>query len=497
MKAKFNVCIRHPSKWLAASNMPLKAGKKLHNEGYTESCFQETPAIPTYVFTIALMENYTVIDQKNPDGPLIELYAPTKNLEQHQWILDHAQKALDLMRLLTNISYQLPKISLYVVYPSPFWGVENFGLITLEGAFMEMGSKTPRATAILNHEMVHQWIGNVATISEWREICVQEGLTAFLEWKLSQDLQNVSMESQAKEAAGLRRDYASYLIRYNKTQDIADRCFGIPPLFFKRIFDVYGLEVYQKFLNLLLTRKQFENANITFLDKLLVEATGNQKLAGYLESWFGQPGFPYLFISRVNEREIQIMQGQVVDYERVVVSKDTVRPIPLDILMPHGQIKKATLPKAQNFSLSIEGNDGTKDPVVLVDPKGEVVARKIYELSVYEKLSTDQKIVTKDQKSVWGDFCQAIQIDALPWGRDAQAFDKARWAALLKSLLDKDLVDSGCKCCIRSEEENKKKESCYWRWNQDCKQLKINQMLGRNYTLPHGSPFLRPGQDDE
>ena len=43
-----------------------------------------------------------------------------------------------------------------------------------------------------------QWVGNLATIAEWREICLQEGLTTFLDYVLSASLRLNSTTTEVR-----------------------------------------------------------------------------------------------------------------------------------------------------------------------------------------------------------------------------------------------------------------------------------------------------------
>uniref|UniRef100_A0A914S074 Peptidase M1 membrane alanine aminopeptidase domain-containing protein n=1 Tax=Parascaris equorum TaxID=6256 RepID=A0A914S074_PAREQ len=74
-------------------------------------------------------------------------------------------QALLFMSNFTGFEYPLKKLSL-IATSLPINGVENFGLITLNERWMAY-PKYRMAHSILAHEIVHQWIGNVVTVTKW------------------------------------------------------------------------------------------------------------------------------------------------------------------------------------------------------------------------------------------------------------------------------------------------------------------------------------------
>lgn len=234
MKARFTVSIEHPIGTLAASNMALDHKKPVHGQEdqRERDQFRLTPPLPPYVVTFSVMHGYVSFagdDKKNET--IIDLYYPDVGQTSdptYAWIVGETRQIMQRMEDATGFAYGQGKLGFINVNPAPFWGIENYGLVTLESGFSRYFD-IERGHTILVHEIVHQWLGDVVTISSWDEICLQEGLTAYFEWKLSEQLPAVQttlqLQARRARAENMRKDEMNGqpLIRpYNKTDDIAE-----------------------------------------------------------------------------------------------------------------------------------------------------------------------------------------------------------------------------------------------------------------------------------
>ena len=50
--------------------------------------------------------------------------------------------------------------------------MENWGLVTLSEEYL-MEADDAHAIYLISHEIVHHWIGNLMTISDWSQACLQ------------------------------------------------------------------------------------------------------------------------------------------------------------------------------------------------------------------------------------------------------------------------------------------------------------------------------------
>lgn len=75
------------------------------------------------------------------------------------------------MASISGFHYPLEKINMMASF-LPVYGVENFGLIILDERFVAY-PKYRLAHTILAHEVAQHWIGNVVTVKNWKELCLQ------------------------------------------------------------------------------------------------------------------------------------------------------------------------------------------------------------------------------------------------------------------------------------------------------------------------------------
>lgn len=513
LKATFRVCIEHSNDTTVASNSPLEKKITLNNNRLLD-CFVNTLKIPVYVLSIALLNNFSNVTD-TIDSPYVDLYYPTKvDWDKYYWEFDETRRVISYMENITKFNYPLSKLGLLNLHNAPFWGVENFGMVTLESGFME-NSEYERGHTILVHEIIHQWLGDVVTVSDWTEICLQEGLTAYLEWTVSRKLGFVSnsVSDLAHEArsAALHRTHVNPIIqKYNATREIIDYCFGKPAVILNMIAHFYE-GVWNRFLHLLIAKFQFSNANLNDWIDTLNEATGLKDPGGVLQSWFIEIGYPifYVYINS-NNNSITIRQFiSLNDYndplqKPYVPIKATITP--LRVYSKSGlssSINDPFIIKSVNQTFQLKNI--TVDDWIIVDPSCVTLSRKVYEVGNYLAL-IDCYLRNPDLcnvnhlNDVFGDFCYALINDWLPFVPYDNNFEADQWVKLfarLFSLVNKNStghkkfqMDEICQCCLRSKEDFRINKSTLTKigslnsiWNENCKELKLINLMGRNYTL--------------
>ncbi|VDN26084.1 unnamed protein product [Gongylonema pulchrum] len=178
MKTTMELCITHPAGTEARSNEQLS---KISNiNGKTESCFERTPPMSTYLYAFTIFDRMSSLKEgreKFGEGlPEIEvLYSEEDSIIRPEWINREAAHALKTMSAISGLNYPLKKINLMATF-LPVYGVENFGLILLDERFVAY-PKYRLAHTILAHEVAQHWIGNIVTIKNWKEMCLQVGIS--------------------------------------------------------------------------------------------------------------------------------------------------------------------------------------------------------------------------------------------------------------------------------------------------------------------------------
>lgn len=504
LKAKFELCVEHPADITVASNtLRVASLSSTVGPNLKRDCFEPTPVIPSYVFTFALMENYSSESIQAPGGPEIVVYAPAGGISGLRWMLNESVPVVQYMEKTTKFKYPLKRLAFVAQYPAPFWGVENFGLVTVDGTHMQ--GKGPLAYTILYHEIVHQWLGNVATIEDWNEICLQEGLTAYFEWKISAERRNGDLDRKA-EYERVSNDggyYDPYALKdYAVTQDIADHCFGRPPFFFHTIAKSESFATIENFLAKLIEKRKFGVGNLELWDQIMdeVSTAKDHAMKGYvkgrtrrlllthsyhefLSGWFLQPGPLYLTSSKVQGTDcIQIQQKMYVrDDDSPAPSVS--RPVPINV-NTYGASPK-TISKVLT---SLENRVcGVGDAIFLVDPKMYTFTRKAYTADNYRRMLQLQKqtpttLTVEELNNFVGGFCKAMRDDVLPLENDRAT--RSDWSEVYQLIRNSSVaLGETCRICLNTKEENQAGRRFQWMWDRWCRDLRLNRFLGRNYTF--------------
>ncbi|XP_055847857.1 uncharacterized protein LOC129913294 [Episyrphus balteatus] len=199
-KATFVISITHGSTYSALSNMPVD-GKLIpgSNGEMTTTTFQETPVMSTYLIAF-VVSNYEHISEF-VNGIDHRVFFPPRSKDQGKKALKNAIASVTALENYLGIKYPLPKLDHIRLDKTYGLAMENWGLITyntknLLSAF-EGGSArqtTIKMTNVQNHEIAHQWFGNLVSPKWWTYAWLNEGFATYFgyittelvhpEWKI-------------------------------------------------------------------------------------------------------------------------------------------------------------------------------------------------------------------------------------------------------------------------------------------------------------------------
>ncbi|MCP9258145.1 Matrix non-peptidase-like protein 1 [Dirofilaria immitis] len=332
MKATMKMCINHPAGSEARSNTKILSVS--NTNGRIESCFERTPIMSSYLYAFTIFDRMSSMKgaiKPNAYLPEIEvLYSEEDNFIKPDWISTEAMHALKVMENISDFRYPLMKLSLMASF-LPVYGLENLGLIILDERFIAY-PKYRLAHTILAHEVAQQWIGNIVTIKNWKEMCLQEGLSTYLEWIIAKSLDNSTEMDELigeKRREGIMKDSISsttIVSEFRSPEDIS-RCFDKPATFFAMLELGFGQGTVAKMIKLLMLRYTYANAGIMEWRSIIEEAA-NDFLAGeFFEKYFTQPGLPLIRVS-VTAEGLKLTQN-VTAMKRVLNVPPAI--VPLDI----------------------------------------------------------------------------------------------------------------------------------------------------------------------
>ena len=316
-KATFDVEVVIDGNQSAVSNMPVEE-EKILDGGRRKIRFQRTPKMSTYLLFFGVGDFEFM---ENPGHVLIRAVTAPGMIRQASFSLDFCRKALLFAEDYYGIGYPLPKLDLVAIADFAAGAMENWGAMTFrENLLLHDPETTSRAgeeriCEVLAHELAHQWFGNLVTPAEWKYLWLNESFATYFgygivdhyfpEWDvwdqfllgqtataLDRDglLENFPIEIPGGEHVVINVSTAPII--YNKGGSIL-----------RQVEGYVGEDHFREGLRRYLKTHAYACATSHDLWEAL-EAVSAKPVAGMMENWIGQAGFPLVEAKREEGRLI-------------------------------------------------------------------------------------------------------------------------------------------------------------------------------------------------
>jgi len=338
-KAEFRIAVKIDKKLTAISNMPVES---VVPEGEKKLItFQKTPRMSTYLLYLGIGR---FEEQTTKHGTLDVIMATTPGkVKSCEFSQDEATRAIDFFNAYYAIPYALPKIHLIAVPEFAMGAMENWGAITFRESALLIDANSSarvkkRVAEIVDHELAHQWFGNLVTMKWWDDIWLSESFATFMaskvidslhpDWKIWEDFMR-NETAGALERDCLKRTHPIQVpVRSpDEIEQIFDEIsYGKGASILRMIEGYIGKDTFQRGVRQYLSNYAYSNATGNDLWNML-ETTSNKKVQTIMSGWIRQPGYPMLTVE-ANGRELTLRQ------ERFFISNSSEKgawPMPITL----------------------------------------------------------------------------------------------------------------------------------------------------------------------
>uniref|UniRef100_A0A4X2K432 Aminopeptidase n=1 Tax=Vombatus ursinus TaxID=29139 RepID=A0A4X2K432_VOMUR len=320
-KATYTISIVHPKEYNALSNMPVERTEHVDDK-WNRTIFMKSVPMSTYLVCFAVHQ-FISVERTSAKGIPLKIYVQPRERHTAEYAANITKAIFDFYESYFAMSYSLPKLDKIAIPDFGTGAMENWGLITYRETNLlydpkeSASSNKQRVAAVVAHELVHQWFGNIVTMDWWEDLWLNEGFASFFEflgvnhaepdWQM---LDQVLLEDvlPVQEDDSL---ISSHPIVVNVTtpDEITSVFDGISyskgASILRMLADWLTPEKFQLGCQQYLKTYEFRNARTDdFWDAL--EKASNKPVKEVMDTWTRQMGYPVLTV----ENNRQVLQSR-------------------------------------------------------------------------------------------------------------------------------------------------------------------------------------------
>lgn len=185
LKAKFTVTLVADKSLTCLSNMDVASETDSGSKKVVK--FNTSPPMSTYLLAF-IVGHLNYIETKDFRVPIRVYATPEQNIEHGRFSLDLAAKTLAFYEKAFDNTFPLPKMDMVAIPDFAAGAMENWGLITYRIVDVLYDDKTSgasrkeRIAETVQHELAHQWFGNLVTMDFWDGLWLNEGFATWMSW---------------------------------------------------------------------------------------------------------------------------------------------------------------------------------------------------------------------------------------------------------------------------------------------------------------------------
>ncbi|KAH7264907.1 peptidase family M1-domain-containing protein [Fusarium redolens] len=345
LKATFTVTLIADKDLVCLGNMDVASEKEVNSKVTGKKrkaiTYNKTPIMSTYLlaFVIGDLKHY---ETNNFRVPIRVWCTPDQDLDHAVFSAELAARTLEFYEQQFGSKYPLPKMDMVAVPDFAAGAMENWGLITYRVVDLLLDEKTSsavtkkRVAEVVQHELAHQWFGNLVTMDFWDGLWLKEGFATWMSWYSSNAfypewrIWEGYVTEDLRSALGLDSLRSSHPIevpvkRADEVNQIFDAIsYEKGSCVLRMISKFLGEDVFLKGIRIYLDRHAYSNTETTDLWAALSEASGKD-VERVADIWTKKVGYPVVAVTEDESKgTIHVKQNRFLRTADVKPEEDEV-----------------------------------------------------------------------------------------------------------------------------------------------------------------------------
>lgn len=369
LKATYTVTLIADENLTCLSNMDVASEKKVDSAmsgGKRKAVtFNKTPLMSTYLLAFIVAE-LKVHENNDFRVPVRVFCTPDKDIDHGRFSAELGARTLKFYEEQFASEFPLPKMDMVAIPDFAAGAMENWGLVTYRVVDLLLDDKASSAATkqriaeVVQHELAHQWFGNLVTMDFWDGLWLNEGFATWMswyscnafypEWKVWQGYVTDNLQS----ALGLDSLRSSHPIevpvkRADEINQIFDAIsYSKGSCVLRMISKHLGEDVFLEGIRRYLKKHAYGNTQTGDLWAALSDASGKD-VERIADIWTKHTGFPVVTVSEdASNSTIKVKQNRFLRTADVKPEEDeTLYPVFLGLRSKNGVDEELTLNKRE------------------------------------------------------------------------------------------------------------------------------------------------------
>ena len=374
LKATFTVTLVADHHLTCLSNMDVSGEKEVESKMAGKKrkavSFNKSPLMSTYLLAFIVGE-LKVVETNKFRVPVRVYCTPDKDSEHGRFAAELGARTLEFYEKEFDSKFPLPKMDMVAIPDFAAGAMENWGLVTYRVVDVLLDEKTASANTrqriaeVVQHELAHQWFGNLVTMDFWDGLWLNEGFATWMswyscnafypEWKVWEGYVTDNLQS-ALGLDGLRSSHPVEVPvkRADEVNQIFDAIsYSKGSCVIRMISKYLGEDVFMEGIRRYIKKHAYGNTTTEDLWAALSDASGKD-VVHVADVWTKNVGYPVVSVTEdAKDSSIHVKQNRFLRTTDVKPEEDkTLYPVILGLRTKNGIDGSLTLDaREQSFKV--------------------------------------------------------------------------------------------------------------------------------------------------